>query len=323
MSLVALLSSHFSRSQGTGRPESDRIVMTHRTALTLLRLCAAVLLGLSMAAAARASPAADALRARQAAIAERLANNAFQRPLYLESTQTSGDLMGDVYAVVDHPFATVDAALKGADVWCDVLILHLNVKQCRASGGPPSNTLAVALGKKHDQSLEDAYHLNFAYEFASSKPDYFKVLMSSKEGPLGTSNYRIVVEAAPLDARRSFLHMSYAYAYGFAARVAMQGYLATVGSSKVGFSIVGKKSDGQPVYVDNVRGVIERNTMRYYLAIDAYLSAVDLPQAQRQEHRLREWYSATERYPRQLHEMEQDDYLAMKQKEIARQKGIS
>jgi hypothetical protein len=75
--------------------------------------------------------------------------------------------------------------------------------------------------------------------------------------------------------------------------------------------------------VDNLRGVIERNTMRYYLAIDAYLSAVDLPQAQRQEHRLREWYSATERYPRQLHEMEQDDYLAMKQKEIARQKGIS
>ena len=45
----------------------------------------------------------------------------------------------------------------------------------------------------------------------------------------------------------------------------------------LGFTIVEHKSDGTPVYAGNVRGVIERNAMRYYLAIDAYLAALSLP----------------------------------------------
>lgn len=290
-----------------------------REALQRILCCGlAALLGLFIAGFATASVPADALRAKHAALAAELANNPFQRPLHLESTQTSGDLKGEVYAIVDHPFATIDAALKGADVWCDILILHLNVKHCQASGGAPASTLAVSIGRKHDQPLSDAYQVNFAYQLASSTPDYFEIFLSAKDGPMGTSNYRIVVEVAQLDSRRSFMHMSYSYSYGFAARMAMQGYLGTLGSGKVGFSVVGKTSDGQPVYVDNVRGVVERNTMRYYLAIDTYLASLSAPASQRQERRLRDWFAATERYARQLHEMDQDDYLAMKRKEIAR-----
>ena len=41
-------------------------------------------------------------------------------------------------------------------------------------------------------------------------------------------------------------------------------------------------------------------------------------QAQR-DRRLRDWFAATERYPRQLHEMEQGEYLDMKRKEHLRQ----
>ncbi|MCY1186091.1 hypothetical protein D9M73_269280 [compost metagenome] len=65
-----------------------------------------------------------------------------------------------------------------------------------------------------------------------------------------------------------------------AARVAMQGYLATIGRDKVGFSIVGNNARGQPIHVGGTRGVIERNTMRYYLAIEAYLSALSAPAAE-------------------------------------------
>ena len=101
----------------------------------------------------------------------------------------------------------------------------------------------------------------------------------------------------------------------------MQGYLSTIGSGKVGFSVVDRLPDGRPVYVGNMRGVIERNTMRYYLAIDTYLGSLALPPAERVERRLRDWYAATERYPRQLHEMERDDYLAMKRKELQRQQA--
>jgi len=151
--------------------------------------------------------------------------------------------------------------------------------------------------------------------------DYLKVQMKADTGPLSTRNYRLALEAVPLDAKRSFIHMSYSYAYGLAARLAMQGYLATVGSDKVGFSLVGKGDEGKPLYIDGVRGVVERNTMRYYLAIEAYLGALSSPPADRLEKRLRDWFAATERYPVQLHELERDDYLAMKRHEVQRQKA--
>jgi len=44
------------------------------------------------------------------------------------------------------------------------------------------------------------------------------------------------------------------------------------------------------------------------------------PQAQL-EKRLRDWFAAVERYPRQLHEMEQGEYLEMKRKEYLRQQA--
>ena len=289
-------------------------IRPRRSLSNLLAGCLLVLL----AAPALAGPA-DTLRARHAALASLLANNPYGRPIHIESTQASGDLKGDVYAVLEHPFSTLDRELRGAAPWCDILILHLNVKHCRASGGAPHSTLAVSIGKKHDQPLADAHRVNFDFQLASATPDHLKVMLNARQGPLGTRDYRIVVEAIPLDAGRSFMHMSYAYGYGLAARLAMQGYLGTIGSGKVGFSVVDRRPDGQPVYVDNVRGVIERNTMRYYLAIDAYLGSLAAPPTERQERRLREWFAATERYARQLHELDREQYLAMKRKEIVRQ----
>ena len=233
----------------------------------------------------------------------------------LESTESAGDLKGEIYAVMDHPFATIGGALKQPDNWCDVLILHLNVKQCRVNG----NMLAVAIGRKYDQPVAEAYKVDFNYKVTAQSADYLHVQLSADAGPLGTRNYRIAFEAVPLDAKRSFIRMSYSYGYGFAARMAMQGYLATIGSGKVGFSVVGRNADGSPILIDNVRGVVERNTMRYYLAIDSYLDSLSTPAGEQVEKRLRDWFAATERYPKQLHEMERDEYMTMKRKEVKRQ----
>jgi hypothetical protein len=282
----------------------------------LLRVACLALVVALVPAAAFAQDAAT-LRARHAALQEKFANNQFGRPLVLESTQTSGDLKGDVYAVVDHPFPMVQQALQSAEHWCDILILHLNVKRCRAGSGT-AKTINLSVGRKFDQPIEDAYALNFAYRVVAATPDYLQVQLSADEGPLSTKNYRIQVEAVPVDAKRSVIHMSYAYGYGFAAKVAMQTYLSTIGSAKVGFTILERK-DGKPVYQAGVLGLLERNTMRYYLAIDAYLSAYSLPAGEQFEKRIREWYASTERYAQQLHEMEQNEYLDMKRKEMRRQ----
>ncbi|MBC7391765.1 MAG: hypothetical protein H7340_00405, partial [Variovorax sp.] len=89
----------------------------------------------------------------------------------------------------------------------------------------------------------------------------------------------------------------------------------TIGSDKVGFTVTGKNGKGEPDYIGGVRGVVERNTMRYYLAIDAYL---DAPSPQQQDQRTAAWFDATEQYALQLHEMPKDDYVAMKRSEYRR-----
>jgi hypothetical protein len=254
---------------------------------------------------------AAALRAHYDSTRSALDASPFKRPLTLQSEQRADLLQGDVYARIDQPFATARTQLQGTQHWCGILILHLNVKGCHAKGP----NLALIVGRKFEQPESDGYRLEFAYRETSVADDYLQVQLDAGEGPLGTSDYRIVLETIPIDAKSSFLHMSYAYRYGTAARLAMQGYLATVGRDKVGFTVTGRGADGQPSYVDGVRGVLERNTMRYYLAIDAYLASTGLPAAQQLEKRLADWYDSNERYARQLHEMSRDEYLAMKRKE--------
>ncbi|MES2100058.1 MAG: hypothetical protein V4569_09590 [Pseudomonadota bacterium] len=274
-----------------------------------------------------ASPAqaqdAPTLRAKHDSLREKLASNPFQRPLVLESTQNAGDLKGEVYAIVEQPFSVVGPALQGMDHWCDLLILHLNVKGCSAAGKPPAEVLSLVVGRKFDQPLDDGYKVEFAYSMPAASADYLRVQMAADAGPVGTRNYRLALEAVPLDDKRSFIHMSYAYGYGTTARLAMQAYLSTAGREKVGFSVTGKTEDGKPVYIDGVRGVVERNTMRYYLAIEAYLGSLAAPPGEQQEKRLRDWFASTERHKQQLHEIERDDYLKMKRNELQRQKAAA
>ena len=59
--------------------------------------------------------------------------------------------------------------------------------------------------------------------------------------------------------------------------------------------------------------------MRYYLAIDSYFQAAPAPAAARFEQRLQSWFSATEHYARQLHELDRAAYLEMKHAEYQRQ----
>jgi hypothetical protein len=279
-----------------------------------------VLATAGLAQSAGADPGA-ALQARRAELANQLASNPFQRPLYIDSTEAPNDLKGDVFAVVEYPFAAVAAALRNADNWCDVLILHLNTKYCRARQQEGAARLAVRVGKKYDQPLQDAYLIDFGYSVTAASPDYFAVRLGAPTGPLGTRDYRILLEAVPAEAGRTFVHLRYSYGYGLMGRVAMQGYLATIGSDKVGFSVTGTQANGQPAYIGGVRGLIERNTMRYYLAIDAYLASLSAPPAERAERRLQLWFAATERYPRQLHEVDQPGYLDMKRSELLRQQA--
>lgn len=282
---------------------------------------APLLLALLMASAAGwayTGPGPAALRESFAAVRDDPSLDIFGRPLYLQSVESPGSLQGDIHAVLEFPYEEVRQVLVKPDAWCNILILHLNVHYCRPDGAAPRQMLAVGVGRKVDQPLADLHWVNFSHRVGKSSDDYLAVELQAPTGPLGTTDYRIVVEATPLAERRTLLHLRYAYGYGLAARLATQAYLATVGAGKVGFSPVGRRADGQPQRVGGVRGALERNTLRYYMAIESYLGSRAQPAGRQLSKSLEDWFAATERYP-QLHEVEREAYVAMKLREVTRQ----
>jgi hypothetical protein len=266
-----------------------------------------LLAGVLFAGALQAQDAA-ALRARHTALQDRLAASAFGRPLHVESTSDGGAHKGEVYALIERPYRELAAALSRPAHWCEILLLQVNIKRCEAAGP----TLTAFITRKPREPLEDAYRVEFRYDAAASA-DHLRVALTADSGPVGTRDYEIRLEAAPLDAARTFLRMSYAYRLGFVARIGMDAYLAGSGRDKVGFSVVDRAPDGRPMYVDGVRGVIERSAMRYYLAIEAFL---DSPQDM--ETRLRRWYAAIGHHPQLREEVGRNEYLAMKRAQAGR-----
>jgi hypothetical protein len=258
---------------------------------------------------------AHALRARHAALRAQLADNPFGRPLYVESSENSGEHKGAIYAVIEQPFKHVGGALRRAAQWCDVLIVQANVKNCEASNAG-AETLSIFVARKPADLPDRAYRVDFSYDVPGAGADYLHVALDSPRGPFGTTDYRIRLEAAPLDRNRTFLHLAYSYTLRGASRMGMNMYLASSGRDKVGFSVVDRTPEGRPVYVGGVRGVVERNTMRYYLALEAYLDTLHAPAAERMEKRLRAFHAALERYPLQLRELELAEYLKIKRRDV-------
>ncbi|WP_296447875.1 hypothetical protein [Rhodoferax sp. UBA5149] len=262
------------------------------------------------------------LRAKYASLDEALRQNQFKRPLVLDSVETPNRLQGDIYAVIEHPFGVVSAGLDHPDHWCDVMILHVNTKYCHATVGPSGTVLKVYVGKKTPEELTFVPHIEFIYSVAAATPNYLEILLQAQDGPMGTSDYRIQLQAVALANDKSFLHLTYSYATNFAGQLAMQTYLATLGRGKVGFTVTGKGANGEPAYIGGVRGVVERNTMRYYLAIDSFLQFTNAAPTAQLEKRLQAWFTAIERYPRQLHDLDQGAYLEMKRAEYLRQQTV-
>ena len=283
-----------------------------------------LLLALGMAGAWAQAPQpaspGEALRQRFAAMARDPAASALaDRRLYLRSSEQGDRMQGEVSAVIDQPCRLVRRTLADPGAWCGILILHLNVHYCRASGTPDQPVLDTGMGGKTGEPLDELVWLSFRHRVLHSGDDHVAVSLQAPSGPLDTRDYDVRVEAAPQGNGQTLLNLRYGYRHGLTARLAMSTYLATLGAGKVGFSSVGQRGNGQPIRVGGLRGVLERNTMRYHLAIEAYLGALGAPPAQQLRKSLLDWYLATERYPQQLHEIDREAYLDLKLQAVARQ----
>ena len=91
-------------------------------------------------------------------------------------------------------------------------------------------------------------------------------------------------EALSLAGGRTFVRVSYAYDDSAALRLAAKVYFATLGRSKVRFTVTGTGRNGQPVYIGGPRGAIERNAVRYYFAIQAFMNTMNSPAGRKSFH---------------------------------------
>lgn len=260
----------------------------------------------------------EALRANFATLEPKLASSPFGRPLLLESSEAGGKVRGEVFSLVQHSFRQIRTALDTSAEWCEVLILHLNVKACVARSTTAGSWLQLTLGAKRASRDDDSHRIDFRFKVPASSADRFEVTLQADAGPLGTHDYRLSLEATPIASGQSFLRLAYSYTYGTTARLAMNTYLHTLGKDKVGFTVIGHGADGAPVYVGGLRGALERNTMRYYLGIETVLASAAQPPAARRRWRLGAWFDATEKYARQLHELTRAEYLAGKESGLQR-----
>jgi hypothetical protein len=290
--------------------------MAHQDSIPRLRMgarglvaVAACSAGLALSApddtAAPAAGAKQELAVRHAALAPRLAP---QQPV-IESSDAPERARAEVYAQLPQPWPALAAALRQPAQWCEALVLHLYVKRCV----PGPGTLTLHVVSRADATMEQAQVLPLTFRFSASEPGYLQVRLTAEQGPMGLRNVELLYEAMPLGAAASFVHFRYESGFTTLGAWAMQAYLATRGRDKVGFSAAA--GEQQPGTIRGARGVVERNAMRYHLALATYLDSLALPEAARAEYRIGSWFDATERHARQLHEMGRDDYLAMKRRE--------
>ncbi|MGA7801933.1 MAG: hypothetical protein WCC36_14090 [Gammaproteobacteria bacterium] len=240
--------------------------------------------------------------------------------LYLRSEQSGNSARGDVFAVVNYPFASISPEFRKPSTWCDILLLHFNVKACVHDRVDGNSLLTLYLGRKYYQAADQAYQIKGRFRIEKVESDYLHVSVTSDDGPLGLKNYTVVLRATPLTSDRTLLSFSYSFTYGDLANWLMQGYFATFGQDKVGFTT--HEVDGKPELVTGIKGAVERNAMRYYLAIDAYLDTLNAPPDRRFDLRLQRWFALTQRYPRQLQEMDRTSYLTQKHKEFRQQVAL-
>lgn len=244
----------------------------------------------------------------------RLEKNIYGVPVYIESSSEQHTMLGKVYSISHYPFSKIHRALVTPGNWCEIAPQHLNIKACTYQHMNDHCQLVFYSGRKFYEKADDVYQLPYIYRVTEPEADYFHVELTAEQGPMGTRDYHIAVEAIPLANEKTFIYFRYSYQAGFLARLGMHTYLATLGSDKDGFSITGTDEQGNPIYIQGVRGIIERNAIRYYLAIESYLQTIQQPAEQRFLARIKRWFDLTQGYP-QLYEMDKKEYLEYKLKE--------
>lgn len=241
-------------------------------------------------------------------------------PIEVRSSEDGDTAAADIGGRLDQPFEHVAKLLADAAHWCEFLPLSFNIKSCTYRTEGDHSVVTLYAGRKFYQEPEDSHRLEYRFK-AQPSAGGLEVVLSADQGPMGMRDSRIELLVTPAGGGTA-LRVHVSQRSSLMGRFAANSYFSTLGKDKVGFSVTGRDHDGQPVYVKGLKGVIERNGVRYFLAMQAHAASEGLPPAERFPARLRLWFDLTERYPHQLREMEREEYLRMKMQEWHNQREL-
>jgi hypothetical protein len=126
--------------------------------------------------AADAGPShSQRLMAKARTLSQRLDRDPRQLPIHLEFEERRGPLRGAVYSIVEQRYETVSKALGRPASWCEILLLHFNVKSCTYGERTGDHLLTLYLGRKFYQEPEAAHRLPLSFEVLNSDPEYFEI----------------------------------------------------------------------------------------------------------------------------------------------------
>ena len=241
---------------------------------TLARLFLLYLCGL-LAAQAQGADLGE-MQSLYRSLQPRLAQSPFQRELVLDSIEASERLSGVIYATLDAPLASLELVNRSPQRWCEILLLISNTKSCIVGRQDDAPALQMRMGTKGPQALASTTPMDFRFETSAPQAAVLETHLSSANGPMGTKDGTLRVQAIALGPHKSFIHLHYSYRSSLAGRLATGVYLQTLGRGKVGFSKeqapsseARRPADAQ--FVGGVRGIIERNTMRYFMGLSCGL----------------------------------------------------
>lgn len=269
----------------------------------------------TVSASSATRPTATPLFNKYQQLKDELAKSIFGEPILLNSETGSDYAQGEVYALLETPFNALRQTLSNPAQWCELAILHVNIKTCIHE----DKQVTFFVGRKHYQTPDDAFALRYRFEQLANDAKHLNIKLSAAKGAFGTSNYLITLEAIAIDEQHSFIRFQYRYQFGFMASMAMNTYLATLGRNKVGFTVIDTNEQGEPIYIKGLQGVIERNVMRYIFAIQSVLGARKSPTEYYRTAEMVRWYAHIQKYPRQLVELTREEYMDNKKRELKNQ----
>jgi hypothetical protein len=239
-------------------------------------------------------------------------------PFYVESSVSKNASRVDIYGTITSPFGLIKNELLIPTSWCEIVLPHPHIRACTYTKMTDTWLLNIYNVNTFSKPLKDSYQMKFVYRVSELQPFYFDIALTAHEGPSHTKEHRFELDAIPLNEGATFIHLQYSYSYSSWGYLLMKLF----GGGKVGFSVIGMDSNGNPVYVDGLRGAVERDVVCYYLAILAYLDTLEIPADQRFEKRVIQWYDLAALYKTQLLEMEKNAYLTYKKQDRENQQRL-